>query len=221
MQYRRMVAEEMKQYEQRVKNDRENGKQRGTLPAFFKRWADATLAPAKVPWQTKMRGMVRNSVAIVRGMTDYSRRQPNRRQAAFGNVILSSHTQPVPRVFVGIDTSGSMQKEWLEKAVVEVGGILKATGVNELEFAAIDTMIHVSKKIRSVRDIDLRGGGGTDMNPAMDYAAANKFDICIILTDGWVGSWGNPRKNLRVIAGLVQPACEKPPAWVDSVYIDD
>ncbi|MBX4378722.1 hypothetical protein K4H02_27075, partial [Mycobacterium tuberculosis] len=66
-------------------------------------------------------------------------------------------------VDVVIDTSGSMSAGDLAAALAEVRGVVKATGVSQLRVGCCDAKATVLTPVRSVGEVRLVGGGGTDM----------------------------------------------------------
>ena len=85
----------------------EHQRQYGTTPAGWRRWASEILEPT-VSWQRLFASAIRRGVADVAGRVDFSYRKPSRRSSVAGDVILPSLRQPLPKVAMVLDTSGSM-----------------------------------------------------------------------------------------------------------------
>lgn len=180
---RKQVAEVIQQ---------ESAKGRGTIPAGWVRWADAMIAPPKIPWQQKLAKTLRAFVAWKAGAVDRKYQFPSRRQAGVGygpgKPLLAGLRAPVPNVAIFADTSGSMGQVEGEAVISESTGILKATGADVL-FLAVDAAVHSLVKVRTPRDLikNIKGGGGTDFRPAFDAVDKMKRDrpeIIIFITDG-------------------------------------
>ena len=137
--------------------------QAGTVPAGLLRWAEEILAP-KVNWRAVLAAELRRAVAEVSGAVDYSYRRPSRRSAVAGRVVLPALRRPVPEVAVVCDTSGSMTADLLAMVLAEVEGLLRALGLTrQVRVLACDTAVAPAQRVSSARQVQLVGGGGTDM----------------------------------------------------------
>lgn len=192
----RKIAEDVKQ---------EASKGRGDIPKHMEVWANHILEPI-IPWQKELRAAVKSAYAHAAGQTDYTYRRPARKQAAFGDIIAPSMYSPIPRVAVVVDTSGSMLGGELEMAMSEVKGICKACGSqsSDLYVIACDSEPTKAQKVFRTNDINLSGGGGTDMGVGIKSAGGirPRIDICIVLTDG-ICPWGEWHPPFKVIGGIV------------------
>jgi predicted metal-dependent peptidase len=89
------------------------------------------------------------------------------------------------RVVVVIDTSGSITNETLAVFMAEIEGIAR-TGA-EVTIIEADCKVQDVYDYRRGKQIGMKGGGGTDFDPAFAYINSGKsgaFDACIYLTDG-------------------------------------
>ncbi len=185
---------------------------RGTVPAGLKRWADALMAPPKIPWQTKLKRTIRRNIAFIRGMTDYTYSRPSRRQASIGyqigKPILPALWAPVPLIGIAIDTSGSMGTEDLNLAVREAVGVLRATGT-AVNFYACDAEVGAAISVKCAEDIldNMVGGGGTDFSVVFEYISnqqkGKQPHILIYLTDGICNVPDNQPDDMKVIWVIV------------------
>jgi predicted metal-dependent peptidase len=95
----------------------------------------------------------------------------------------------------------------LARALAEVEGIFTRSGLRSagLRVLAVDTDVHVVRRVTRARDVELAGGGGTDMGRGIDAAVAlrPRPSVVIVLTDG-LTPWptGQPR-GVRVVIGLL------------------
>lgn len=156
-------------------------KQAGNVPDHAKRWADTQLKP-KINWQQLLASAIRNSIVWSSGMSDYTYSRPSRRSQAVPRVILPSLKGPIPRIAIVIDTSGSMQKEELQQALAETKGILESVQTSVIVFA-VDCEVHKRQSVFSANEIELVGGGGTDMGEGLEAAAKESPNIVIVFTD--------------------------------------
>jgi predicted metal-dependent peptidase len=195
----------------------------GNVPGGWQRWAETVLEPV-IDWRRALTGAVREAVAWASGAVDYTYQRPSRRQAAMGAVVLPRLRQPVPRVAVVIDTSGSMADEQLAAAMAEVTGVLRAVGIggNRVTVLACDAAVQAARSVGSVSEVTLIGGGGTDMRAGITAAMAGPMppNFVVVLTDGLTPWPEQAPGQTRVIAGLIgdsSPA--QPPPWITTVRI--
>ena len=98
------------------------------------------------------------------GRYDRTYRRPHRRQACYGEFIMPSFYQPRPRPGFLIDTSGSMEDTQLARAVSELGGLTRQLGYGaDVVVACCDAAVHDVRKVFSTAQVELYGGGGTDI----------------------------------------------------------
>ncbi|GAA2888085.1 VWA-like domain-containing protein [Streptosporangium fragile] len=210
---RRHTAEAMRAHE----------RSRGRLPAGWQRWAEQVLEPV-VDWRTVLAGAVREAVAWAGGAVDYTYRRPSRRTAALRGVVLPSLRRPLPRVAIVIDTSGSMGEDDLAAALAEVTGVLREVGVrgNRVTVLACDADVHTVSRVTSAEQVELAGGGGTDMRVGVRaaLAAPDRPHVVIVLTDGYT-PWPEENPSCRLIGALIGHAPPAPPHWVETVRIGD
>ena len=198
------------------------GKQAGNVPAGLLRWAEQVLSP-KVNWRTLLRAEMRRAVAEVSGAVDYSYRRPSRRSAVSGDVVLPALRRPVPEVAVVCDTSGSMTAELLAMVLAEVEGLLAALGLaRQVRVLACDTAVAPAQRVSSARQVQLVGGGGTDMGAGLLAAAAlrPRPAVTVVLTDGYTPWPSAPPKGIRVVVGLLGPRAPGAPPWARAVRVE-
>src|SRR6185436_3543989 len=130
----------------------------------WRRWARATLTP-RVDYMASVRHVVRRALRdSTLGRYDRTYRQPHRRQAAYGDFIMASFYQPRPRPGFLIDTSSSMEDSQLARAVAELGGLTRQLGYgSDVVVACCDAALHNVTKVFSAAQVELYGGGGTDL----------------------------------------------------------
>jgi predicted metal-dependent peptidase len=183
------------------------------------------------------RSIIRQTVRIALrdctlGRYDRTFRRPHRRQACYGDFIMPTFYQPRPRPGFLIDTSGSMQNAQLARAVAELGGLTRQLGyATEVVVACCDAAVHDVRKVFFGTQVQLYGGGGTDVGAGLQWFIDRKsavIDLLIVVTDcqtpwppeappfpvitirvgeGEPPPWGNRGSN-KVIT------IEEPPAYV-------
>ena len=199
-----------------------HGRQPGTVPAGLLRWAEEVLSP-KVNWRAVLAAELRRAVAEVSGAVDYSYRRPSRRSAVAGPVVLPALRRPVPEVAVVCDTSGSMTEDLLAMVLAEVEGLLRALGLaRQVRVLACDTAVAPAQRVSSARQVELIGGGGTDMGAGIGAAAAlrPRPAVTVVLTDGYTPWPAAPPKGMRVVVGLLGEGAPEAPPWTRSVRVE-
>ena len=198
-----------------------HGKQPGIVPAGLLRWAEEVLTP-KVNWRAVLAAELRRAVAEVSGAVDYSYRRPSRRSAVAGPVVLPALRRPVPEVAVVCDTSGSMTEDLLAMVLAEVEGLLRALGLaRQVRVLACDAAVAPVQRVSSARQVELIGGGGTDMGAGIGAAAAlrPRPAVTVVLTDGYTPWPAAAPKGMRVVVGLLGEGAPEAPSWTRSVRV--
>jgi predicted metal-dependent peptidase len=200
---------------------KEHQRRYGNTPAGWQRWADEVLEPS-VSWQRLLAAAVRRGVADVAGRVDFSYRKPSRRSSVVPDVVLPSLRQPLPKVAMVLDTSGSMNDSMLSQSLAEVEGVLRGLGVGgrHLRIVCCDAQAFDAQRIRQAREVKLLGGGGTDMGAGLDKAASLKPrpDLIIVLTDGHTPWPSAPPAGIKVIVGLMDDRGTVPD-WARAIAI--
>jgi predicted metal-dependent peptidase len=204
-----------------AQNVTDHARQAGDTPSGLLRWAQGVLRP-QVDWRRALAAELRKAVADTAGAVDYSYRRPSRRAAAGGQVVLPALRRPVPEVAVVCDTSGSMTDDLLAAALAEVEGLLAALGLaRQLRVLACDTAVAPAQRVTSARQVELVGGGGTDMGAGIEAAAAlrPRPAVAVVLTDGFTPWPDQPPRGLRVVVALLGDEAPEPPAWARTVHV--
>ena len=193
----------------------------GTVPAGLLRWAEQVLQPV-VDWRRVLAAELRRAVADTAGAVDYSYRRPSRRASVAGQVVLPALRRPVPEVAVVCDTSGSMTEELLATSLAEVEGLLRSLGLaRQLRVLACDTAVAPARRITSARQVELVGGGGTDMGAGIAAAAAlrPRPAVTVVLTDGYTPWPAQPPRGIRVVVALLGDDAPDGPDWARAVRV--
>lgn len=159
----------------------------GDVPVGWRRWATTVLTP-KVDFMATIRHTVRRALRdSTLGRYDRTYRRPHRRQACYGEFIMSSFHQPRPRPGFLIDTSSSMQDPQLARAVAELGGLTRQLGYStEVVVACCDAVVHDVKTVFTAAQLKMYGGGGTDMGAGLRWFTEEKgpaVDLLIVVSD--------------------------------------
>jgi predicted metal-dependent peptidase len=159
----------------------------GDVALSWRRWARATLAP-KVDYMATIRHAVRRALRdSTLGRYDRTYRRPHRRQACYGELIMASFYQPRPRPGFLIDTSSSMEDSQLARAVSELASLTHQLGYGaEVVVACCDAAVHDVRKVFTGTQVELYGGGGTNMGVGLRTFIERKaapIDLLVIVSD--------------------------------------
>ncbi len=146
---------------------------------------------SKIPWQEVLEEFVKNTVPEF----EMTYTKPNSRNQD-DDIILPSYRgreEHCLKAAISIDTSGSMSRNMLGDALNEVLNIAEAFSTHDITMLSCDSTVTKSGKFdKDVLDnLELTGGGGTDMNPVIDYVNnvddpdLVDIDCLIIITDGY------------------------------------
>jgi predicted metal-dependent peptidase len=207
---------------------RHNAQNPGTVPGGWLRWAES-IRPSRVDWRRVLAGEIRRAVASVAGNVDYTYRRPSRRAGSVPKVILPAMHRPIPNVAVVCDTSGSMHEQLLARALAEVEGLLARGGLRQAQIRvlAVDTNVHAVRRVSRASQVELAGGGGTDMGAGIAAAAAlrPRPSVIVVLTDGFTPWPDKPPKGVRIVVGLLTQSRIPidhfaPPTWARVLQIE-
>jgi predicted metal-dependent peptidase len=188
----------------------------GDIPIGWRRWAHGLLTPT-VDYMALIRQTVRTALRdCTLGRYDRTYRRPHRRQGCYGEFLMPTFFQPRPRPGFLIDTSGSMQNAQLARAVAELGGLTRQLGyATEVVVACCDAAVHDARKVFNAAQLQLYGGGGTDMGVGLQWFIERRrdpIDLLVIVTDCQT-SWPADAPPFPVIT--IRVGAGEPPPWGD------
>lgn len=171
-------------------------KNRGTTPGELSEILDNLfkVEEPKFDWRGYLRRFVGNSNVVY---TKKLRRKFNKRYVENPGLKIKRRNH----VLVGIDTSGSVSSDELKEFLGEIHHISK-TG-NEVTIVQCDTQIVSIEAFNSKKEFKVKGRGGTDFQPVIDYYNNNprKYTNLIYLTDGEAPAPNNtPKRVLWVLS---------------------
>lgn len=194
--------------------------ERGDVPGFIQRWADIVMQGPQVDWRKVFRNKVKRAIAYQSGKGDYTYTRRSRRQHAVPNIILPGQRKPVIRVGMVIDTSGSMNEAELTAIMNELRGILGYGETQGIYVLSVDAAVHWQGFVTNINQVQLKGGGGTDMGVGIQEAQRVKpaLSILIVCTDTYT-PWPEyaPEMKTIVVSTNQNGKC---PDWCDYLYID-
>ncbi|MBK1634900.1 hypothetical protein CKO19_04055 [Rhodovulum adriaticum] len=219
-------GEEEAEWRQRLARALEAGRLAGHgLGMLGHRLAD--LPKVRTPWETALRGLV--SRAVLQAPQPQATRPARRWIARDSAARLAGEPTPafesgwqrqreIPRIVVGVDSSGSVETMLLARFAAEVAGIAKRTGA-ETHLLVFDTAVRNRAVLgagglweRQITDILFTRQGGTSFIPVMEEALALTPSAIVILTD-LQGPFGPPPpKGLPVLWAVPgDPPANGPP----------
>jgi predicted metal-dependent peptidase len=166
------------------------GKMKGNVPREV---ADA-LTP-KVDWRAALREFV---TSICADKDEATWRRPNRRWISQDVYMPSLIGESIGRIVVAIDMSGSIGQQEISQFLGEIKCITDTAKPEAIDLLYWDTDVCRHEVYERDRLDELigstkpAGGGGTDPQCIPDFIRANKIkaECAVILTDGYVLSWG-------------------------------
>ena len=186
----------------------------GDVPDSLRRWARATLAP-KVDYMATIRHVVLRGLRhSTLGRSDRTYARPHRRQTCYGEFIMPSFYQPRPRPGFLIDTSDSMVDALLARAVTELASLTRQLGYGaDVVVACCDAAVHSVKRAFTGNQVELYGGGGTDLRVGLRAFVERKaapIDLLVVVSDCRT-PWPNEAPPFPVIT--IRVGDGTPPPW--------
>jgi predicted metal-dependent peptidase len=156
----------------------------------------AELLEPKVDWRDVLREFVKTTC---NAKDTSSWRRVNRRYLGNDIYMPSLIGERVGHLVIGIDTSGSVGAKELNEFLSEVQAIAKDVHPDRVDLIYWDGEVagheeYSSSQVDSIIDSTKpAGGGGTDPTCVMEYMEekAIKPEAIIMLTDGYIGNWGD------------------------------
>jgi predicted metal-dependent peptidase len=198
----------------------------GSVPHGLRLWAATYLRPPRVPWERELQALCRNALTMARGQQDYSYGRRSRRQYKW-RVIMPAMIRPDIEAAIVIDTSGSMDQKLRDAALAETEGVLKAAGQRRVPVICCDAAVHGGvQRVSKALDVQVLGGGGTDMGAGIAVAETVHAKVIVVFTDGYTPWPAEPPRNAELVIGIVGRSSEVTgwpvPAWAKRVvYISN
>ena len=212
---RRRVASEVMDHQRRE----------GGTPAGLLRWASSVLT-SQIDWRRALGAEIRRGIDTAAGAVDYSYARPSRRSSVSNGVVLPSLRQRSAEITVICDTSASMSEELLGQALTEIDGLLSSAGVrpDAVRVFTCDVDPTPAQRVRSSREIELVGGGGTDMAEGIRRAVElrPRPDVIVVVTDGYTPWPDEAPRGSRVVVVILGEGVPEPPAaplWAHKVRV--
>lgn len=167
----------------------------GKLGTGGERTFEDLLQP-KIDWREVLREFVQTTCAG----SDYSTWQrPSRRYIGAGYYMPSGISESIGEIVVAPDMSGSIGDTEIRAMLGEVKGIADTVHPEAVRILYWDTEVTQDERYETheldgmMRTTKPKGGGGTAPDCVPQYMTKNAIaaQCAVVLTDGYVGSWGN------------------------------
>jgi predicted metal-dependent peptidase len=159
----------------------------GNIPAGMKRLFQEILEP-EVDWTEQVRTEIHRKV----GSGSYNWRKGDRRFIGQDIFLPSQSGFGAGHIVIWGDTSGSRSDSDIASSIAEIAGIIEDVKPQRLTVLWGDADIANVEEIdeaSDLRKLDPRGGGGTDIDPALEWIEANcdePPDMFMPFTDGYL-----------------------------------
>jgi predicted metal-dependent peptidase len=178
------------------------GQAAGSIPADVQVFLDSLLKP-KLPMAAHLRKFF-NAI----DKSNYSWQKLNRR---FHPMLMPGlQGKKLGHIAFAFDMSSSVSDKDIQRYVSELMGVirnLKPEKITLVQFTCEIKSVHRLKSLRDLANLELRGRGGTDIEPLMEWAKLNKPTALCVFTDG---EYSHPSFN---------PGC--PVMWMIHGYSKD
>lgn len=152
----------------------------GNMPGEYSEALNKILGPKPISWMNKLRNMMNQ---LRGGKKKPTWKRSNRRNIKFAKGNMKG---PKAKVFVVLDTSGSMSTKELQLAMHEIDALARKEEVYEVQ---VDTRVASFRKRRVGDKWEAYGRGGTDMVPGFELAKKERATAIICITDGGIFQW--------------------------------
>ncbi len=157
-----------------------SGEDPGKIPAGIIRGLEEVLNP-QLPFELILANYM-NAYA----KDDYSFSRPNRRFLP-DVIIPGAHSERLTNIACAFDVSGSVSKKQLSSYVQGLRMMMEQLKPEKITLIEFDTSINGVRELTDVEDINdvkFTGGGGTLINPVMDWVKTNAPVVTLVFTDG-------------------------------------
>jgi len=155
-------------------------KDAGSVPGDIRRIVEDIVSP-QLPWN-----LILQNYMSEYSKSDYSWSRPNRRYLP-DFYLPGLHGRKIGQLTAGADVSGSMSQNDLNEIIGEVRYIWDMLTPTLMRLQTFDTEVHLNKMYNEGDELDeleLKGGGGTNVQPLLDSIRKECPLFALIFTDG-------------------------------------
>ena len=161
-----------------------SAKSKGNLPKGIERYIDE-LKRSKINWKALLLRTLNSSMP-----NDFTWAKPHKKSIAC-NTYLPNILREKVEVVIAIDTSGSIGKKELTDFISEIVGLARAYHNIDMKIITHDCEVYDTLEVRNgsiakIKQIQIKGGGGTSHKVVFDYVKEKLRNtrMLICLTDG-------------------------------------
>lgn len=196
-------------------------------------WARTVKGGKRTPWQKLLQGAVSRAVEFKMGESEVSWSRRSLIADSVPEAILPGSVDPKITMAIAVDVSASNLTN-MGRAANQIDQIMRRMDIKgeSLQVFAVDTVAREPRFVHTLKDIVLKGGGGTDMRVAFQtitqMKGERKPNIGIIITDGET-AWPDvkPRGHTIWIAVItpnrynLNNTFDEIPKWIRKVIVND
>lgn len=153
----------------------------GMVPADVLRHIENLKNPI-VPWYDLLIDFF-----LSKAKEDYSMSRPNKRYMP-DFCMPSLYSESMGKIVFICDASGSISEEQFTRFYSEASYVKDLMKPEEFVIASFDTQIHSVHRFAKDEYLEtpkLKGGGGTAINPVLEFLAKEEADVAVVFTDGY------------------------------------
>lgn len=166
-----------------INEAKEFSKNKGRAPGYLKKFFD-TFKEKQINWKTKLRKIIKPLIPF-----DYTYSKPHKRGSLI-DTYLPSITKSGVKIYILLDTSGSIGREW-DYFITECYSILNSHEAVQATIFTVDTkirdIIELNRRSKKkLSKLEFHGGGGTNFVSAYEEIEKDrkKPKLLIFFTDG-------------------------------------
>ena len=166
----------------------------GQMSEGLERIVGEMLAPS-IPWEAVLLEFM---LAISNGGEDWCRRS----RMALGRFLPAQRSRSMGEIVLAVDTSGSISDDVFRRVASELDYIADIVKPECVRVIWCDSRVHGEQLFERGEEIQLKpkGGGGTDMRVALEFAAQYDPAVVILFTDGYTPWCAEPPYPLLVLS---------------------
>lgn len=132
-----------------------------------------------------------------------------RRNRRYGTLLPGYKVKDKLKIVVGVDSSGSITDELIQKFMTEIHGVHRAGA--DVTMVVCDAEIHSVEEFNPRRKHEVKGGGGTLYQPIFDKASELDCDALVIFGDGFCAD--SPMKPKFPVLWALSEGGRSPVEW--------
>lgn len=186
----------------------------GEIPGEISKMIDRLLNPI-LPWPTLLNRFLQDFAK-----DDYSWNRPNKRfHPEF--YLPNQYSETIKHIVIAIDTSGSISVDEFREMLTEIQSIKDTFHPEKMTVIQCDARIQQIidlEEFDHILDMELKGGGGTRIDPVMEYCRKEEPTCLIYFSDLHFHLPGNGPPLSPIIWVCTSNHKPMPANWGDTIY---